>query len=193
MSKSEFMKDGITYFLLFTLCEDRRTISYTFSLLVLLILGEQIFAFLPYQSSTLVLKCVYSPLICISNIPWIKKKHFIFNWYSKILCHIFGHFFYWNSTIFWLVSHFFIFINRCQKVSLWKMELPIFCYLHCVKIVGQFPTLSLLVLLILGEQIFAFLPYQSSTLVLKCVYSPLICISNIPWIKILSKSNRKLI
>ena len=32
VSKDEFMKDGITYFLLFTLCEDRRTIPYPFSL-----------------------------------------------------------------------------------------------------------------------------------------------------------------
>ena len=92
------------------------------------------FCLLPHQSSTLVLKCVYTPLICICNIYWVKYSILSLKWYSKILCHIFSHFSYWNSTMFWLVSHFFIFINRCQKLSLWKMESPIFCYLHCVKI-----------------------------------------------------------
>ena len=133
MSKIEFMKDGITYFLLFTLCEDIRTIPYPFSLSFAYFCLAN-FCLLAHQSSTLVLKCVYTPLICICNIPWVKYSILSLKWYSKILCHIFSHFSYWNSTMFWLVSHFFIFINRCQKLSLWKMESPILCYLHCVKI-----------------------------------------------------------
>ena len=133
MSKIEFMKDGITYFLLFTLCEDIRTIPYPFSLSFAYFCLAN-FCLLPHQSSTLVLKCVYTPLICICNIAWVKYSILSLKWYSKILCHIFSHFSYRNSTMFWLVSHFFIFINRCQKLSLWKMESPILFYLHCVKI-----------------------------------------------------------
>ena len=126
---------------------------------------------------------MYTPLICICNIYWVKYRILSLKWYSKILCHIFSHFSYWNSTMFWLVSHFFIFINRCQKLSLWKMESPIFCYLHCVKILGLFTTFFSISFAYFSLANFCLLPHQSSTLVLKCVYTPLICICNIPWVK----------
>ena len=69
-SIDEFMKDGITYFLLFTLCEDIRTIPYPFSLSFAYFCLAN-FCLLPHQSSTLVLKCVYTPLICICNIAYL--------------------------------------------------------------------------------------------------------------------------
>ena len=177
------MKDGITYFVLFTLCEDIRTIHYPFSI-SFAYFSLANFCLLLHQSSTLVLKCVYTPLICICNIYWVKYSILSLKWYSKILCHIFSHFSYWNSTMFWLVSHF-LFSSIDVKNWVYERWNHLFCAIYTVWRYKDhslsFLSLSFAYFCLAN---FCLLAHQSSTLVLKCVYTPLICISNIPWIKI---------